>query len=167
MTTAEAALLERLIERLEELSAKARQGLLPPAEQAELETYGHVNQLIARLQAQARQILAPAPPAGEPTEPDAEVAPGIRRAQEAFWRDLPELLRTKRNQGQWVAYRQDERIGVSLSPQKLLRAIRSRGIPRDEYYLAVIRPHELPPWEPEQVEPIPPHHFTEDFSSPP
>ena len=34
----------------------------------------------------------------------------VLRSQQAFWRDLPELLKDERNHGKWVAYH-GERAG--------------------------------------------------------
>jgi hypothetical protein len=83
----------------------------------------------------------------------AGIPPGILRSQQAFWRDLPELLKNKKNHGKWVAYHGDERIGIAASDEPLIRECIRRGVPDDEYYLAGIRPRELPPWEPEEIEP--------------
>src|SRR5712692_9368136 len=40
------------------------------------------------------------------------VSASIRRSQESFWRELPELLKDPQKQGQWVCYHRDERIGI-------------------------------------------------------
>jgi hypothetical protein len=94
----------------------------------------------------------------ESVEPTLEIPPGIRRSQEVFWRDLPELLKNRRNHGKWVAYYGEEQIGIARTGAELLRAIVRRGIPDDAYYLARIRPRELPPWEIEEIEPLAAHH---------
>src|SRR5437762_2730912 len=51
-----------------------------------------------------------------PGHRDAEVAPdippGIFRAQQAFWRDLPQLLSQRKLRGRWVCYHGDQRIGI-------------------------------------------------------
>lgn len=38
------------------------------------------------------------------------IAPMMLRSQQAFWRDLPELLKVKSNKRQWVAYHGDTRV---------------------------------------------------------
>lgn len=86
----------------------------------------------------------------------AKVPPGVRRSEEAFLHDLPQLLIHKKHQGWWAAYQENRRIGIDRDPQKLLEKIHDLSIPEDEYYLGVIRPHEL---EPEEVEPRHHHHF--------
>lgn len=75
-----------------------------------------------------------------------EVPPLFRRSQEAFWRDLPELLKRRRNRGKWVAYHGDERIGISARPEELARACALRGLGVWDYYRDVIEPMAQPPW---------------------
>jgi hypothetical protein len=92
-------------------------------------------------------------------EADFEIPPGILRSMQAFWRELPELLKNKRNHGKWVAHHGDERIGIERDKVTLMREIVRRNIPSDAYYITTIHPSELPPWEPEEIEPIGPWHF--------
>jgi hypothetical protein len=77
-----------------------------------------------------------------------EVAEGIRRSQEAFFRDLPELLKDESLVGQCIAYCGDERIGIANSDEPLIREINRRGYKDDEFDLFVIRPQTR---EPEEV----------------
>ena len=91
----------------------------------------------------------------EPQEAIAEIPPGILRSQQAFWRDLPELLRNRRYRGRWAAYHLDERIGVDADRAKLYREIVRRGIPRDDYYFGRVEPDDQPPWEDIEVESLP------------
>jgi hypothetical protein len=93
----------------------------------------------------------PAAPSGVPT--------GILRSQQAFWRDLPDLLTNKRNHGKWVCYHGDERIGIANSDVPLLRKCLRRGIPDDQYDLFVVKPRDIPPWQPEEVDLLGPWHF--------
>jgi hypothetical protein len=80
------------------------------------------------------------------------VPPGILRSQQAFWRELPALLRDRRNRGRWAAYHGDERIGIAVKKAELIQAMLRRGIPRDDYYVGRIWSQTLPPWEPVEVE---------------
>jgi hypothetical protein len=100
----------------------------------------------------------------EPTYPASEdvlsIPPGILRSQEAFWRDLPHLLSQRKLRGRWVCYHGEERIGIGTYDE-LIRRCLDRGIPDDAFYLGRIHPRELPPWEPEDVEPLG-HHHRED-----
>lgn len=81
-------------------------------------------------------------------ESQDEIPEGIRRSQDAFFRDLPELLKDESLLGQCVAYCGDERIGIAPSDEPLIREINRRGIPDDEFDLFVIRPQGR---EPEEV----------------
>src|SRR5262245_29769783 len=49
----------------------------------------------------------PEPPPGAEA---GGIPPGIRRAQAAYWRDLPELLKLKSRRRRWVAYHGEERV---------------------------------------------------------
>ena len=77
-----------------------------------------------------------------------EIPEGIRRSQDAFFRDLPELLKDESLLGQCVAYSGDERIGIAPSDEPLIRELNHRGIKDDEFDLFVIRPQGR---EPEEV----------------
>jgi hypothetical protein len=103
------------------------------------------------------------------TDKVAEVAPGIPpgilRSQHAFWRDLPDLLSQRKKRGRWVCYHGSERIGIG-SYDELIRECGRRGVPDDAFYLGQIRARELPPWEPEDVEPLGPHHREDDPTNP-
>ena len=184
MPTTEADILERIIEpatvnltptvarylltlnfptadrqRLQELAAKKE--ALTTDEQAELERYRHVGQLLDRVHGRARQILEDPSTSSGVVKPFA-VAPGIRRSQEAFWRDLPELLRNKKNHDKWICYHGDERIGIAKTQEELFREVRRRNLSRREFDLFIIEPRDLPPWEPEEIESLGPHHL-EDY----
>jgi len=111
--------------------------------------------LLAREQYDRVRSLVEAP-VGEKTEPP--IPEGIRRSQEAFWRDLPQLLTKRKLIGQWVCYHGDERVGIGRY-EDLIRECVRRGIRDDEYDLAIIQPHHQPPWEVEEVEPLGRQHF--------
>ncbi len=76
------------------------------------------------------------------TKGQDEIPEGIRRSQDAFFRDLPELLRDEGLLGQCVAYCGDERIGIAPSDEPLIRKINRRGIKDDEFDLFIIRPQD-------------------------
>jgi hypothetical protein len=80
---------------------------------------------------------------------DEEIPEGILRSQDAFFRDLPELLKDERLRGRWIAYHRDERIGVADDDEPLIRECLRRGLKREEYDLFIIRPQSR---EPEQVD---------------
>ena len=57
----------------------------------------------------------------QPADDMPEIAPGIRRSMEAYWRDLPQLLPLKSRKRRWVAYHGDERIGIAKDDEPLIR----------------------------------------------
>jgi hypothetical protein len=80
------------------------------------------------------------------------IAPAMLRAQKAFWRDLPELLKNKRIRGQWVAYHGDERVSIGRDDGELYRECLRRGLQRGEFYVDQICERETPPWVPDFLE---------------
>jgi hypothetical protein len=62
---------------------------------------------------------------------DTRRSPSWAQSQEAFYRDLPELLRTYCKQ--WVAYHGDERIGFARSKTELYERCLRRGFKEDEF----------------------------------
>ncbi|HKI32968.1 MAG TPA: hypothetical protein VKA46_14040 [Gemmataceae bacterium] len=89
----------------------------------------------------------------------AEIPPGILRSMQGFWRDLPELLKSKRNHRKWVAYHGEERVGIAADDRTLIRELNRRKIPPDAWYVATIRPRQLAPWEIEEVADLKPEHL--------
>jgi hypothetical protein len=78
---------------------------------------------------------------------DVLIPEGIRRSQEAFFRDLPGLLGDRRLRGRYVAYHGDERIGIARDDEPLIRECLRRGLKRDEYDILVIEPQSPEPEE--------------------
>jgi hypothetical protein len=89
----------------------------------------------------------PAPGSGDLLS--LEIAEGIRRAKEAFLRDLPELMARKRLRGRWALYHCEKRIGIWRNPQRMLRNSVKLGLPEEEIYYGMIGPRSP---EPEEVE---------------
>lgn len=84
-----------------------------------------------------------------------DIPAGIRRSQEAYWRELPELLREPGNHGKWVAYHESDRLGIAMTERELIHECVRRGLRDDEYYTGVIEHRPLAPWEVEEIEPRP------------
>jgi hypothetical protein len=100
-----------------------------------------------------RSMLESEPVSAAPTELSRAVPPGIRCSQEAFWSDLPQLLKQKHLRGLWVCYAGNERIGIARTQAALIQECIRRGLGDDEFDLDVIEPHASPPWESETIEP--------------
>jgi hypothetical protein len=80
---------------------------------------------------------------------EVHISEGIRKSQEAFFRDLPELLKDRRLRGRYVAYHGNERVKVAKSETEVVRECLRRGFSDDEYDVFVIEPQSP---EPEEVD---------------
>jgi hypothetical protein len=100
---------------------------------------------------QARPLLDQtlSPPADEPA---GRVAPIMRQSQQAFWRDLPELLKLKSRKHQWVAYHGNDRVTIGRTDVEVYQACLRRGLVRGEFYVASISERDTPPWAVEPIE---------------
>jgi hypothetical protein len=80
--------------------------------------------------------------------PDPEISPLMLRSQQAFWRDLPELLKDKRHQGKWVAYHGEERVAFGRSDIEAYQECFRRGLESGEFYVGRLEadPDGIPPW---------------------
>lgn len=109
--------------------------------------------LVAREQFEKVRALLDEPAAAASTSPSlVEIPLGIRRSQETFWRDLPELLKQRRLRGQCACYSGNERIGIARSDDELIEQCIKRGIPEDQFFIGYIEERAVPPWEPEVLE---------------
>jgi hypothetical protein len=87
-----------------------------------------------------------ADPCGQPVEPppsygelpSAGVSPLIQGAEDAFRRDLPQLLGER--PGQWVAYQGPRQIGFGATKLQLFQDCLNRGLRRDEFLVLSIEP---------------------------
>jgi hypothetical protein len=80
---------------------------------------------------------------------DLEIPEGIRKSQEAFFRDLPQLLQDRKLRGKFVAYHRDERVKVGRSQTEVIEECLRRGLADDEYDVFVIEPQSP---EPEEID---------------
>jgi len=99
----------------------------------------------------------PIPPAAREEPPLPEIPEGIRISQEAYRRELPELLKQKKIFRWWVAYHRDERIGIAYDGDTLLRDCLKRGLADDEYFVGWIDASGLEVEE--DIGPMRLHHF--------
>jgi hypothetical protein len=89
----------------------------------------------------------------QPPTANETIPPGIRRSQEAYWRDLPELLQLKSRKRQWVAYHGDQRIGFGRTSAELYQeCLQLHHLRQDEFYVDRLEPRSLPPWEAETID---------------
>lgn len=84
-------------------------------------------------------------------------------SQEAYWRDLPELLKQKSRERQWVAYHGQRLIGFAPTQAEICQECLRLGIPRGEFYVDWVAPRALAPWEPEELWT---NHFTPEPDPP-
>jgi hypothetical protein len=78
-----------------------------------------------------------------------EVPPGLRLAQETFFRDLPAMLKDRKFVGKWVAYHRDRRISVGRREADVLAEVMRRRILDEEFCTFIVEPQSP---EPEQVD---------------
>lgn len=70
----------------------------------------------------------------------ASINPLIQEAQEAFRRDLTELLAHRGRRPQWVAYHGSKRIAVGASKTELYQECLRQGLKRGEFIVRLIEP---------------------------
>ncbi len=65
------------------------------------------------------------------TQENIPLLPLYAQSQEAFYRELPKLLKT--HGGQWVAYHGDELVGFARTQTELYERCVRRGLKPDEF----------------------------------
>jgi hypothetical protein len=88
-------------------------------------------------------------PSSRPSpEPSPQIAPLMVRSMQAYWRDLPELLKLKSRRCRWVAYYTDERIGLGRTQAELCEEAFRRGLGPNDFYVGLLEadPEGIPPW---------------------
>lgn len=76
---------------------------------------------------------------------DSQPLPMIQQSIDAFRRELPELLKTHRDQ--WVAYYGDERLGFGKTQTKLYQQGFRGGLTRNDFIVAFVEPGAFDPVE--------------------
>jgi hypothetical protein len=96
-------------------------------------------EVYARLEAQPQQCAK---------WPDLEIPPMVLRSQQAFWHDLPDLLRDVRNHGKWAAYHERKRVALRESDLEAYQECFRRGLKPEEFYVGKLEsdPDGGPPW---------------------
>jgi hypothetical protein len=100
------------------------------------------------LRAEDFECLMGISPRPEDHLPNPEIPPGVLRSQQAFWQDLPELLKKKRNRGKWAAYHGSERVAIGRTAVEAYQECVRRGLKDEEYYVGKLEvdPEGIPPW---------------------
>jgi hypothetical protein len=76
-----------------------------------------------------------------------ELAPGVRRAKEAFLRDLPNLLPDRRFARRWALYHLEQRRFMAATKEEAVREALRLNLPDDEIYFARVSSHGEGPVE--------------------
>ena len=81
-------------------------------------------------------------------QPSPEIPPMVLRSQQAFWQDLPGLLKNKRNRGKWAAYHGGERVAIGRTDVEAYQECFRRGLKHAEFYVGKLEadPDGIPPW---------------------
>jgi hypothetical protein len=118
-----------------ELSPEQRQAAAQGKPVAIIDPLTHDAYVLVRAEVFAR--LAPQDSPVEHLDPG--IPPLVLRSQQAFGRDLPELLKHKRNRGKWAAYNGEERVAVSASDVDAYQECFRRGLKREEFYVGRVK----------------------------
>jgi len=128
-----------------ELNAEQRQAVAQGEPVRIIDPLTHDAYVLVRAEVYARLAAVVQQPA---EQPDREIPPLMLRSQQAFWQDLPELLKDKRNHRKWAAYHGGERVAISRSDVDAYQECFRRGLERGEFYVGLLEadPDGLPPW---------------------
>ena len=102
-----------------ELNAEQRQAVTQGEPVRIVDPLTHDAYVLVRAEVFARLSGELPRPVGQP---NPEIPPLVLRSQQAFWHDLPELLKDKRNRGKWAAYHGGERVAVRVGEHQSRRA---------------------------------------------
>lgn len=93
-----------------------------------------------------RSLLEQPPGVGE--EARRRIGSMMLRSMQAYWRDLPELLKHRSRTRRWVAYHGDERVAFGRADVEVYQECFRRGLQRGEFYVGILEtePEGIPPW---------------------
>jgi len=131
------------------LTAEQARAIADSAEQPPMALDPRTNKAYVLLQSdvyeRARPLLEkPAQPPD--SEPRAQIAPLMLQSMQAFWRELPELLKQKSKSRLWVGYHADERVCFGPDDIDVYQECFRRGLQRGQFYVGKIEVDETPPW---------------------
>ena len=128
-----------------ELNPEQRQAVAQGEPVRIIDPLTHDAYVLIRAEVYARLAALPV----RPTEQrDSEISLLMLRSQQAFWQDLPELLKDERKQGTWVAYHGEERVAFGRSDIEAYQECFRLGLQRGEFYVGRLAadPEGVPPW---------------------
>jgi hypothetical protein len=128
-----------------ELSAEQRQAVAQGEPVQIVDPLTHDAYVLVRAEVYARLAGELPRPADRP---NPAIPPLVLRSQQAFWHDLPELLKNKRNRGKWAAYHGGERVAIGRTDVEAYQECFRRGLKHAEFYVGKLEadPDGIPPW---------------------
>jgi hypothetical protein len=128
-----------------ELNAEQRQAVAQGEPVQIVDPLTHDAYVLLRAEVFARLSGVLPRPVGQP---NPEISPLMLRSQQAFWQDLPGLLKVKRNRGKWAAYHGEERVAIWRTEVEAYQECFRRGLKRGESYVGKLEadPDGIPPW---------------------
>jgi hypothetical protein len=128
-----------------ELNPEQRQAVTQGEPVQIVDPLTHDVYVVVRAEVYARLAETPQRPS---EQPDPEISPLMLRSQQAFWRDLPQLLKDKRNRGKWAAYHGEQRVTCRRSDVEAYQECFRRGLKHGEFYVGRLEtdPDGVPPW---------------------
>jgi hypothetical protein len=72
--------------------------------------------------------------------PRVAISPTVAQAQEAFRRDLPELLKQPSTARAWVAYHGGRRVGFGKTKTEVFQECLRQGLRRGEFIVRAVEP---------------------------
>ena len=121
-----------------ELNAEQRQAVAQGEPVQIVDPLTHDAYVLVRAEVFARLSGELPPP--ELHQPNPEIPPGVLRSQQAFWQDLPELLKKKRNRGKWAVYHGSERVAIGRTEVEAYQECFRRGLKDEEFYVGKLVP---------------------------
>jgi hypothetical protein len=128
-----------------ELNAEQRQAMAHGEPVQIIDPMTHAAYVLVPAEVYAR-LAGPSPRPAH--QPHPETPPMMLRSMQAYWRDLPELLRRRRNRRKWVAYHGEERVAITRSEVDAYQECFRRGLERGQFYVDKVEadPDGIPPW---------------------
>ncbi len=79
-------------------------------------------------------------------EPNPKIGSRMLESMQAFWRELPKLLKQRSKRRQWIAYHAAERVCFGRNDLDVYQECFRRGLQRGQFYVGKIAQGDTPPW---------------------